>query len=270
MTLPEDRLTAYALNDPGLTAAERTVIEEHLTADPAARQAVEETRQLGALLTTSLSREQVTLTADVAPTPAKPARRWPAYVGGLASGVALTLAVAVGVTTLDVRFDSKPMTQAAAPAAMSEAAPEVLSTTTGIDPDPAVLDDTARSTPNDSASAAKGETASAKNDHRTPMMPPPPPAKPAVVSTPPGASPFAPLSSVSPQGGIGGFGGGQPGFPGTQPQGGFSGAQPGVAGTGQQGGFGGGIGGGLGAPGEPPAGRWLLPLAIRVRPAPHR
>ena len=121
MTLPEDRLTAYALNDPGLTPEERAAIDTHLAADPAARQAVEETRRLGALLTTSLTREQVTLTADVAPTPAKRPRRWPAYVGGLASGAALTLAVAAGVTTLDVGRDSKPPTVAAAPASQQEA-----------------------------------------------------------------------------------------------------------------------------------------------------
>ena len=108
MTLPEDRLTAYALNDPGLSAAECEAIEATLAADPAAQQAVEETRRLAEVLTASLKCEQAALTADVAASPAKPARRWPAYAGGLASGIALTLAVAAGVAALDMGY-SKPV-----------------------------------------------------------------------------------------------------------------------------------------------------------------
>ena len=40
----EARLTAYALDDTGLTSADRREIETLLTTDPATRRAVEETR----------------------------------------------------------------------------------------------------------------------------------------------------------------------------------------------------------------------------------
>ena len=202
MTLPEDRLTAYALNDPGLTADERATIELTLSTDPAARHAVEETRRLGALLTTSLTREQVTLTADVAATPAKPARRWPAYAGGLASGIALTLAVAAGVTTYGIGTDTKPMTQAA-PQAEREVATGLKKTTDGMDPGAAPLAD---SLPNDAVvTGESGRTAAAKDEKlfgdsesvrdklavrpglsamsSAPAGPKPEPAKPATITS---------------------------------------------------------------------------------------
>lgn len=72
----ETKLTAYALNDPGLTDADRTEIEARLRTDPAARQFLEETRQLGHLLTKSLAAEaqavEPTLATAVASSLAKP------------------------------------------------------------------------------------------------------------------------------------------------------------------------------------------------------
>lgn len=58
------RLTAYALNDPSLTDADRTAVETRLRTDPTARAAIEETRKLAQLLTTSLVAEQAALSAD--------------------------------------------------------------------------------------------------------------------------------------------------------------------------------------------------------------
>ncbi len=72
----ETKLTAYALNDPSLTDAERAEIEARLRTDPAARQALEETRQVGHLLLKSLAAEaqaeEAKLPATVASTLAKP------------------------------------------------------------------------------------------------------------------------------------------------------------------------------------------------------
>jgi Ca-activated chloride channel family protein len=83
----EARLTAYALNDPSLTRAERQEIEALLRTDPAARQAVEETRALAQLLTAGLVAEQVALPDEEPVTipsalanQTKPRRRrWKAY-----------------------------------------------------------------------------------------------------------------------------------------------------------------------------------------------
>jgi Ca-activated chloride channel family protein len=86
---PEEReapLTAYALSDPGLSANARQDIETLLAADPAARRAVEETRQLARLLTEGLAAEQAATPAGPVVTipPPKPARRpaagWTRYV----------------------------------------------------------------------------------------------------------------------------------------------------------------------------------------------
>lgn len=72
----ETKLTAYALNDPSLTDAERNEIEARLRVDPAARQALEETRQVGHLLIKSLAAEakaeEAKIPATVASTLAKP------------------------------------------------------------------------------------------------------------------------------------------------------------------------------------------------------
>ena len=58
------RLTAYALSDPGLSAADRLEVEATLRTDPAARQALEETLKLAQLLTTGLAAEQAALPAE--------------------------------------------------------------------------------------------------------------------------------------------------------------------------------------------------------------
>jgi Ca-activated chloride channel family protein len=77
---PEEReapLTAYALNDPGLSPAARQEIEARLATDPSARRAVDETRRLARLLTEGLAAElSATRTESVVtiPTP-KPTRR---------------------------------------------------------------------------------------------------------------------------------------------------------------------------------------------------
>lgn len=68
---PEERdarLTAYALNDPGLTDADRTAVETRLRTDPTARATVDETRKLAQLMTTSLAAEQAALSADASVT----------------------------------------------------------------------------------------------------------------------------------------------------------------------------------------------------------
>jgi len=68
----ESRLTAYALNDPGLSPAARREIETQLASDPAARRAVEEMRQIGQLLTAGLAAEQAaTRTESVVTIPAE-------------------------------------------------------------------------------------------------------------------------------------------------------------------------------------------------------
>ncbi|HJZ90629.1 MAG TPA: hypothetical protein VKE40_07120, partial [Gemmataceae bacterium] len=80
------RLTAYALNDPGVTPAARQEIEAMLANDPAARQAVEETRRLAQVLTAALAAEQAAMPAESAVTiPAtKPVERngrsWTKYI----------------------------------------------------------------------------------------------------------------------------------------------------------------------------------------------
>ncbi|HKB02560.1 MAG TPA: von Willebrand factor type A domain-containing protein [Gemmataceae bacterium] len=82
----EAPLTAYALNDPGLSAADRQQIEAQLASDPAARRAVEETRRLAAVLTEALGAEQAaTLPEAIVTIPAaKPTGRrvagWTKYV----------------------------------------------------------------------------------------------------------------------------------------------------------------------------------------------
>ena len=88
------RLTAYALDDRGLTAADRQAVEALCATDPAARQAVDETRHLARVLTDALTAEQaapadepVTIPAVATP---RPARGWTRYV------VAAAVLIAVG------------------------------------------------------------------------------------------------------------------------------------------------------------------------------
>ena len=91
----ESRLTAYALNDPGLTPAARREIETQLASDPAARSAVEETQRLGQLLTQGLAAEQsATKTESVVTIPAaKPQTAKPARWGKYAVAAALVVMV---------------------------------------------------------------------------------------------------------------------------------------------------------------------------------
>ena len=76
--IPEERLTAYALNDPSVDGAERAEIELHLEADENARRVMDETRHLAGLLAEGLAKEVAP--ADVVPlTLAASARgAWPA------------------------------------------------------------------------------------------------------------------------------------------------------------------------------------------------
>jgi Ca-activated chloride channel homolog len=78
----ESRLTAYALNDPGLSPAARREIETQLASDPAARRAVEETRRIGQFLTQGLAAEQAATKAEsvvTIPAPEKPKSVKPAW-----------------------------------------------------------------------------------------------------------------------------------------------------------------------------------------------
>ncbi|QEL17097.1 YfbK domain-containing protein [Limnoglobus roseus] len=108
---PEDfetKLTAYALNDASLTDAERGEIETRLRTDPAARQLLEETRQLGHLLTKSLAAEVQAAEPSVAPAVASSLarksklKRWAITITSLAAVV--MLAVFAGQSY----FDSSP------------------------------------------------------------------------------------------------------------------------------------------------------------------
>lgn len=88
------RLTAYALNDPGLLAGTRQEIEAQLATDPAARSAVEETRRLAQVLTAGLVAEQAAAPVGTPlAIPARPKavkRDWVRYV------VAAAVLLAVG------------------------------------------------------------------------------------------------------------------------------------------------------------------------------
>ena len=66
MTIEEREacLTAYALNEPGLSPADRQEVEAMLDSDPAAHRAVEETRQLAQLLTAGLAAEQAAVPSE--------------------------------------------------------------------------------------------------------------------------------------------------------------------------------------------------------------
>ncbi len=86
----DERLTAYALNDPGLTEAERHEIEATLESDPNARRAVEETRHVAEVLSAALRTEEAAEPvrppglAALTPFPATPRvpapRGWTRYV----------------------------------------------------------------------------------------------------------------------------------------------------------------------------------------------
>ncbi|MGL6074165.1 MAG: YfbK domain-containing protein [Fimbriiglobus sp.] len=98
MIAPHDdpRLTAYALNDPGLSAEDRAWLEEQVKTDPVAREAIAETQRLAQSLTAAFAAEaqSIPVQAVVIPkTKAKP--RW--YVGGLIGGVVAASLVGIGV-----------------------------------------------------------------------------------------------------------------------------------------------------------------------------
>src|SRR5687768_9458 len=91
------RLTAYALSDPGLSAADRLEVEETLRTDPAARQALQETLKLAQLLTTGLAAEQaalpaeapVTIPSSLASRPNAKSGRWKMYTAAAAVMIAV-------------------------------------------------------------------------------------------------------------------------------------------------------------------------------------
>ena len=90
------RLTAYALDEPGLTPAARQEIETLLAADPAARRAVDETRQLARLLTAGLTAEQAALPAEpavVIPSPERTMRTNKYWAKPLVAAAAVLIAV---------------------------------------------------------------------------------------------------------------------------------------------------------------------------------
>ncbi|HVK10749.1 MAG TPA: von Willebrand factor type A domain-containing protein [Gemmataceae bacterium] len=89
------RLTAYALNDPGLSADDRNELQTLVETDTDARSAVEQTRRLARVLTDALAAEQAALPGDKSVTiPATPKARptpgWTRYV------VAAAVLIAVG------------------------------------------------------------------------------------------------------------------------------------------------------------------------------
>ncbi|HVK17509.1 MAG TPA: von Willebrand factor type A domain-containing protein [Fimbriiglobus sp.] len=91
----DSRLTAYALNDPGLSADDRLAVEETLRNDPAARQELQETLKLAQLLAAGLAAEQAALPAEAPVTVPlsvanKPRRRgWKMYA--TAAGVMIAV-----------------------------------------------------------------------------------------------------------------------------------------------------------------------------------
>lgn len=94
----EARLTAYALDDPGLSAADRRELEAQLAADPAARRAVEETRKLSRLLTAGLAAEQAALPAEPSavtiPAPERTMRTHSSWSKSLVAAAVVVVAVA--------------------------------------------------------------------------------------------------------------------------------------------------------------------------------
>jgi Ca-activated chloride channel family protein len=98
----ESRLTAYALNDASLSPLWRQEIEKLVASDPTARQAVEETRRIGQVLTEALAAEQAaTKTESVVTIPAvkaKAPRYWARYVVAAAAVLIAVGGTYVGVT----------------------------------------------------------------------------------------------------------------------------------------------------------------------------
>ena len=108
---PDDRdslLTAYALNDPSLSAADRAAVETRLASDPAAAQELEETRKLAETLTagfaTELETAPVTVPSQKAPKPQKTRSRLPLY----GATAAMLLAGLFGLYAVSGGMQSKP------------------------------------------------------------------------------------------------------------------------------------------------------------------
>ncbi len=89
--MDESKLTAYALNDPSLSDADRAAIERQLAGDPAAKALVDDTRTLGQLLTTSLAAEGIPVVVPSVVASLQPkksnARRWVVSIVSLAAAM---------------------------------------------------------------------------------------------------------------------------------------------------------------------------------------
>ena len=89
--MDESKLTAYALDDPSLSDAERADIERRIADDPAAKASIEETRALGQLLTTRLAAEAPPVVVPSVAASLQPkksnARRWFVSIASLAAAM---------------------------------------------------------------------------------------------------------------------------------------------------------------------------------------
>ncbi len=97
----ESLVTAYALNDPGLSSADREKIESLVAHDADVRQAVEETRQLRRMLTEGLAAEQAATPATAITIPASKLlrRRSPLWKQQVVAA-SLVLVAAIGVSAV--------------------------------------------------------------------------------------------------------------------------------------------------------------------------
>jgi Ca-activated chloride channel family protein len=123
----EARLTAYALNDPGLSPTDRREVEAQIAADTATRRAVEETRRLAQLLTAGLAAEQAALPAEPAvtiPAPERTTRTNKSWAKAFVAAAAVVIAVGgsyVAVTEWQKQRDSDHRSFAAAQSARNAA-----------------------------------------------------------------------------------------------------------------------------------------------------
>ena len=88
------RLTAFAVDDPGLTDLDRAAVLAELDVNPAARAAVDETRTLAALIRVGLAAE-LAAAAEVGVAVPPRGRRW-RRAAAVAGGLAVAAGVAVG------------------------------------------------------------------------------------------------------------------------------------------------------------------------------
>ncbi len=220
---PEERdarLTAYALDDPGLTDADRTAVETRLRTDPTARAAVEETRKLAQLLTTSLAAEQAALPADAAVTiPLTPARKrdgdrinWKPFIA-----VGVLLVAFGGLYAVSELFKDQGAPKMTAGINPEADAPQTMPTGTSTRPVEGLREPNA-------TSASRGTAAPAAAD--------PQPKGFAPLTTPGGGSGhpgFGGFQGGAAKGGFGGGGFGGGGFPGGAPGRGAGGPPAGPA-----------------------------------------